>query len=315
MEEEDITILRARLRFELQQELLSWFQVRFWGAAVVIAVISFFGIRSIFQEALDDRLEESDRLVQVASVEAATATALANDAAARAARAANQVEEDIELLRVEIENLRELTKSQAEALEDFKNRAQNMDVTFQEIEVRIQNVRSSTQTLTTGSIDVVLRRIEALELSLSELAFATDTSGTFAASASDRELEQNTLSQNLQVVKQRSEYSVTPWLAHVEPDTRNTILEALADGQFPTTELQERDGFSFDYKTATGFFASGNQALERQAIHIFYSTDIADSVRPWISDLSSVLTQLTSFDVYSYVSTTLGNGVVLTFRN
>lgn len=109
-EEEEIASLRTRLWHELQEELLAWFRVRFWGAAVVIAVISFFGVRGIVQQVFDVDLKQAREQTTQIIIQASTAAALAKNAAERAGNAADDVEKDFSALKAELAASRDLIR-------------------------------------------------------------------------------------------------------------------------------------------------------------------------------------------------------------
>ncbi|MDJ0826155.1 MAG: hypothetical protein QNJ16_11690 [Rhodobacter sp.] len=314
--EEEIAGLRARLRFELQDDLMTWFRARFWVAATVIAVVGFFGIRGVVQQVFEGDLKLAREQTTSITVDAVAATTLAETAAQRASSAADEVEAEIAVLRNEIEDLRKLTIRQSEQLERFKGRAESVELIFQDIEVRIEAVRSGAQNLTTGSIDAVLARVAAVETAIAKLAEEGGTTEIVRVLSDAREEASQVSEEQLEQVRLRSQFQIYPWLWDAPPEMRDKLLAIIEDNRFPITNKK----LMFDPKYEFSAFAESADPSDLENLRpgtvVFGVSNTPDEgLTEWLQDLITVVVAGGGFSVEVVERpSTVDYGVIMGFK-
>lgn len=297
IDDEELSQIRRWLRHELQEDLSVWFRVRFWGAAIIVATVSFFGVRGIVQQVFEGELRVARDETRGIIVEAATATALAKAAADEARLAAEGVERDIRLVKQELEETRALIERQAALLQEVESRAANVDVSFQKIELRIASVRSGAQTLTQGPIDAVLARVAAVEKRLAGFAEESGSSTSAAELAETSRSESEATSTRLKTLESRSAYAVYLFLSDAPEDRIEELVGIIDRNEFPIANLEYLGDPEMNY----GFLLE-EPLMEIDNIPVgevvfSISPEMPREFHAWIGDLKGVIEEQSDFSV------------------
>ena len=136
---------KLKIQNELENEILSWLQSRFWFISIVTIVIGIFGIRALVRELVSSEIREAMR------------------ASAEAQAAANSARESIKDLRTETENYKDLVNSASTA-------AEQVNIQLEELGSRIDSEGERSIAAAELKISAINHQVEELQNLISKIA-------------------------------------------------------------------------------------------------------------------------------------------------
>lgn len=140
LSDKELKIIKSNLARELKEDLSIWARNRFWLVALLIAGLTFFGVKSVVRDVLEDDVRTVRQETSSVIAEAKTAAALTTDATKQAKEAAIGVQQEIKMLSNEVsqfeKKLEEATNNAThlkEMLSNTRKQADEIATKFSEI--------------------------------------------------------------------------------------------------------------------------------------------------------------------------------------
>jgi hypothetical protein len=202
---------------------------RFWVAAVVVGALSFFGVRGIVQQVFDEDLKDARDATQAIIVEAETAIALASDATSKAKLAAEQVQSEINTIRKDLRATQDQLARYGATLEEIEERAGRVTATFEKIDIRIAQVQGGATTLTQGSVEALVARLQKVEAAVADLAEGADYR---TATGEPLAVVQSRVAQETERKLARAAFPIYLWIGDLTELDRAAIISTTQGGGF-----------------------------------------------------------------------------------
>lgn len=313
--DEEIERVRKELQYTLQENISAWLRGRFWVSAIVIGVLSFFGVRGVVQQVFEEDLKETRKATLDIVVKAETVTALATDATIKAKAVAERAESDIEEIRQDIAATQQQLATYAKTLEEIEKRAETVKVSFKNIQIRVAEVDASATTLTRRSIDTLLDRVKVVESTISDLAEKLNyvtPSGDSVATVQAKVASESEL--RLKDIEERSVFTIYMWISHLDEAKQLIILEKLSELGFaiPYKGLQD---IRSEFKGLQWEPRHDIDSIESGTFIVRINESATDNIIAYAKEVQQVLSSLTDRKVLLFkTKSTSSSGAVVTVK-